>query len=475
MVFLPLVALLLSACSVLGEFAEDISQTLSFTKSFTISLNPSTLTVTQTISGKTTLTITPKRDFSGLVELSLVNPPAGVSLSPYVLPVWFGLTQEKLTISTTWDTPPGKYTLTLKAKATSSSIESTATLTLNVNQPSIYNVDTTDDTIDARTGDGRCADENGRCSLRAAIMEANTRGTPVVINIPAGTYTLTRTSRVDEQGGDLDIGVNIALKGAGADKTILDGNGTDRVLEVYKGSITKVEGVTIRNGKANAGGGIYNEGTLTLEDSTVSGNSASNGGGILNSGTLTLRDSTVSGNSASNGGGILNLGTLTLRDSTVSGNSARYGGGVYNDGSDSTANLSFSTIARNQATSGGGGIQIGSGTVKLRGVILANNTSPTGPECSGSLTSKGYNLIRSNSDCAFTAQTTDITGQDPALGPLEDNDGPTQTHLPAAGSPVVDKVPSEDCTDLGGNRLATDQRGVSRPQGNYCDIGSVER
>ena len=34
-------------------------------------------------------------------------------------------------------------------------------------------VTTTDDTVDAVPGDGACADVEGRCSLRAAVMEAN--------------------------------------------------------------------------------------------------------------------------------------------------------------------------------------------------------------------------------------------------------------------------------------------------------------
>ena len=48
------------------------------------------------------------------------------------------------------------------------------------------------------------------------------------------------------------------------------------------------------------GGGIYNDGTLTVDN--FSGNSASSGG-IFNGGTLTVSNSTFSGNSADHGGG----------------------------------------------------------------------------------------------------------------------------------------------------------------------------
>ena len=54
------------------------------------------------------------------------------------------------------------------------------------------------------------------------------------------------------------------------------------------------------------------------------------------------------------------------------------------------------------------------------------------------------------------------------LGPLQDNGGPTETHLPLTGSPVID-AGSPDCP-----LPATDQRGVARPEGAACDIGAVE-
>jgi hypothetical protein len=54
---------------------------------------------------------------------------------------------------------------------------------------------------------------------------------------------------------------------------------------------------------------------------------------------------------------------------------------------------------------------------------------------------------------------------DPMLGPLSDNGGPTQTMALLPGSPAIDAGTS--CT-------ATDQRGVTRPQGAACEIGAYE-
>ena len=71
------------------------------------------------------------------------------------------------------------------------------------------------------------------------------------------------------------------------------------------------------------------------------------------------------------------------------------------------------------------------------------------------------------------------------LGPLQDNGGPTWTHMPLEGSPVIDRgiclstsIPLPEGLQLA--PILTDQRGVRRPiDGDQdgvmlCDIGAVE-
>ena len=60
-----------------------------------------------------------------------------------------------------------------------------------------------------------------------------------------------------------------------------------------------------------------------------------------------------------------------------------------------------------------------------------------------------------------------LTG-DALLGDLDAYGGPTFSHMPLPGSPAVDVLPVEVC------RSRVDQRGIARPQGLACDIGSVE-
>ncbi len=220
--------------------------------------------------------------------------------------------------------------------------------------------------------------DGGAGSLRWAVDKACGNGEDDTIYLPAGTYLLSGDPGEDlNQKGDLDIDTadGITISGEGAGKTIIDGNQTDRVLDIFNGTVS-ISGVTIRGGKTSKGapcgqgggnaadgedgGGIYNRGTLILTQCAVSGNLTGMGGecsacdsggkggdgaGIFNRGDLTLNNSTVGGNvcgdggpgldngawycyfgDGGRGGGIFSSGTMTLLDSTVGDNRAGQGG-----------------------------------------------------------------------------------------------------------------------------------------------------
>ncbi len=244
------------------------------------------------------------------------------------------------------------------------------------------------------------------------------------------------------------------------------------------GRLTVSHSTVTENGAGDGGGGIWSTGHLKLTDSTVSGNPAGskNGGGIANfGGSGVITRTTNSGNYAhANGGGIWNTGTLRVTNSTLTANGFGEGGGggIWNDG---TITLINATVSGNRASPGAG---IGNtGTASLEGTVLALNQET--PDCFGSLSSGGYNLIGDATGCTFSSSTGDLVGPvsgtpiDPKLGPLADNGGPTQTMALLSGSPAIDVIPTAQCTAfLGPN--PTDQRGVSRPQGTACDIGAFE-
>jgi CSLREA domain-containing protein len=229
------------------------------------------------------------------------------------------------------------------------------------------------------------------------------------------------------------------------------------------------------------GGGIFNDGgTVRLTRSTVSGNLAQvRGGGIWNQGGgTTLTASTVSRNSAAfEGGGIDNLdGRLTLTNSTVSSNSTLEccdGGGIANGG---RATLRNTTVARNSAPDDGGGIRT-SGPLTLINSLVALNTADAGPDVlkpAGVTVTARFSLlgIGNGSGVSNGVNGNQVGSQraplDPKLGPLGDNGGPTRTHALLWQSPAIDAASTPNCP-------TTDQRGVLRPQGVACDIGSYER
>src|SRR2546426_5489758 len=279
-----------------------------------------------------------------------------------------------------------------------------------------YNVNSTADLANSNPTSKMCATTTGVCTLRAAIQASNANAGTDTIVLPAGTYTLTITGRNENLAatGDLDITDPVNITGAGASSVIIDGNGIDRVFDVFANGTTTISGVTIRNGNpggtcsttvtqtcvANtgcpsgqtcvfkSGGGIQtgaiianDVATLNLSRVVVTQNTSDDaGGGIANSDILSLTDVTVSNNTCAGtscfGGGVFNKngGTATLSRVTLSGNTATGGGGL---GSDSDVNLTDVTISGNTADAGAG-LEHDSGTATLVNVTISNNNGPGG-------------------------------------------------------------------------------------------------
>jgi hypothetical protein len=253
------------------------------------------------------------------------------------------------------------------------------------------------------------------------------------------------------------------------------------------GTLTIIHSTLTNNTAAIHGGGIMGGGTITITDSTISGNRAGSdilhgtgiGGGLFVGGTVEIRNSTVSGNIASGnefgvGGGIDSSGSLTIVNSTISGNLANQDGGGIRSAADGTATLTISnsTISGNEANRNGGGIIItkgGSATLDIGNTILGNSGSNIVNE-GGTVTSHGYNLSSDNGG-GFLTGAGDQINTSPMLGPLQDNGGPTLTHLPQTGSPAINAgdpnfTPPPDFDQRGS--------GFLRVYNGRIDIGSLE-
>ncbi len=351
------------------------------------------------------------------------------------------------------------------------------------------------------------AADAGAGSLRDAMAQIAADGTIDFDPALAGD-TITLTS------GQLVAGRNMTIDGPAAGVTISGGDAS-RVFEVSADATVTIDDVTVRDGAgAPQGGGIRNFGTLNLDrvvvtdnaevsagppnfqfggggiyngdgatlnltDSTVSDNEATNhpGGGVYGffNSTLNITRSTISGNlSGDVAGGIRSLGTTNVVNSTVSGNTstAWHGGGIFH--TDGVLTVTNSTFTANVAPDGtASGIVVATfgapASLTVTNSILEGNGGAFACAIEGgaaaTITSAGGNIDNDGS-CPLTA-TGDQPNTDALLGALANNGGPTLTHQPGEGGPAID-------TALGAACPATDQRGVARPQGPGCDVGSLE-
>jgi len=223
---------------------------------------------------------------------------------------------------------------------------------------------------------------------------------------------------------------------------------------------------------------LSGDGKIYISNSTFSGNSTrcnddvfanlSAGGGIKvgsdDNIELKLINSTVSGNSTNgDGAGILfwNHATSSIINSTI----------VYN-----TADLD------NDGDGEGGGIFYAppsTGTLEIQNTLIANNVDPTSdPDCFGTLTSRGHNLIETvSANCSIVGTTTgNIAGEDPDINALGSNGGVTQTHALRDNSPAINAGDSALAVDANGALLVFDQRGTGfeRTHNGVIDIGAYE-
>lgn len=306
-------------------------------------------------------------------------------------------------------------------------------------------------------------------------------------------------STVADNGDTFHWGGGIANSGAlQVYKSAIIGNDADESgggIHSHGGTVLVKESVISDNTVVSGdGGGIaagfVGDGTvLTIVGSTIADNLTSDagGGGISGGMRVTVAASTISGNrvqgaDGDGGGGIDTVGTLVVADSTISGNATAGSGGGIRSGGD--ASLNNVTIADNAADADrqyggdGGGVAVAGGTFRLANSIVAGNRDQSGgaPDCSGTLTSQGYNILQVATGCAIGGMTTgNLIGVNPKLGPLSDNGGDTLTHALTSTSPAINAGSPAAPGSGGGACEAKDQRGAIRPRGPRCDIGAYER
>jgi hypothetical protein len=298
--------------------------------------------------------------------------------------------------------------------------------------------------------------DDGAGSLRQAIANACDGATITFDIAGVGPHTITLTT------GELAMIKNLTINNNSGESITISGNNASRVFNVNSGMNFTIVGLTISGGrKTGNGGGILNDGTLTVVNSTLTGNNADlgDGGAISTTATATLINTTISGNNSTASGGGLSVlgGTVTIINSTITNNKAD------SDGDNIGA---------------GGGIAVATGTVTIKNTIVAGNFNEDGltdaaDDITGNVDpTSSFNLIGTGGGLTNGVNNNQVSVT-AGLGTLANNGGTTQTHalLPAslaieAGSNA--NLPA-DTFDLDGDldtaeTLPVDQRGTSFPR-----------
>ncbi len=329
--------------------------------------------------------------------------------------------------------------------------------TIDLDPGCVYELGVVDNTIDGN---------NGTPSITSSIV---INGNEATIRRSTGAQKAAIRLFHISQGGELVLNNVTLMDGLAMEPTNVMDTIRNSGGAIYNNGVLTVNNSIITANRAKLkGGGIYNAGTMTINATTIQNNETNignepneSGGGIINAGTATINDSTIANNIASqSAGGIGNSGDLTIINSTISGNSTTLseiisGAAIINAGN---ATISYTTIADNTGITSGAVFSV-LDTIQISNSIIANNT---GGDCSYPATSpiSGPNLDSDGTCIGFT-----IT-DDPQLGPLANNGGPTQTHSIDPSSPAKDAA--------AGSCPATDQRGEPRPHGSACDLGAFE-
>ncbi|WP_019265867.1 Ig-like domain-containing protein [Methanobrevibacter smithii] len=161
------------------------------------------------------------------------------------------------------------------------------------------------------------------------------------IGLVSGTLTLdSDIAMTDDEAANFKDGVainkNIVIDGKGH---TIDAKNLGRIFNIGEGFTVTLTNATLINGKADKGGAIYNDGSLTLSDVKLSDNAAdSYGGAVFNNGNLVVSDSVFDSNDIVNrgsasvdygGAAIYNWydGVLTVSGSNFTNNIKNYKNG----------------------------------------------------------------------------------------------------------------------------------------------------
>jgi len=213
--------------------------------------------------------------------------------------------------------------------------------------------------------------------LRQAIIDANSNpGFDTITFEPGVTGTIVLSEALPA------IVDSLTIAGPGANMLSISGENAYPVFLITHGTNVTITEVTVRDGNAVQGGGVWSAGNLHLDSVHVISNSATYGGGIyVYDGRATLAETLVISNSADSRGGGVYIShisaTLSVNGGGIKNNSAGYSGGGVAVGQ-GDASLNQTQLAGNSAQAAGGGAFIDQGGITLSGTQVFSNSAQAG-------------------------------------------------------------------------------------------------
>jgi hypothetical protein len=209
--------------------------------------------------------------------------------------------------------------------------------------------------------------------------------------------------------------------------------------------------------------------------------------------TLASNDALHEGGGFYSAGGFASLTNATITKNAVTNravDTTNNGGGIAAGRRSAQITVNNATINGNTSTGAGAGAWVAATNdqIHLHNTILVKNTSGTGSsDCfkqglpAGVIdsTGSGYNIV-DDATCALgRAGDREGSSFNPNLGALQDNTGPLDG-APGDTSPTLTEalptgsIAIDTADPAGANNPATDERGVTRPQGTQSDVGAYE-